>query len=301
MSRRPISFLTWSRYLIEAFFASVFFLFCRLLPLDMASDMGGWLGRRLGPWHKAHKVARRNLDLIFPELPEADKRRILGDMWDNLGRVVCEYPHLSSAEMGRRLHIVGEENLRAARAQGKTPAFISGHFGNWEMAPLVSNLLKTPLVLAYRPANNPLVDALIHFIRSGQYAQVFAKGSSAARELVRGLKQGKALGFLVDQKLNGGISVPFLSMPAMTSPFVADLALKYPIAVMPSRVVRTKGANFIVHLYPEMVFERTGDWDRDVELGMNRVNELLSQWVREMPSQWFLVHKRWDNSYYLQS
>jgi KDO2-lipid IV(A) lauroyltransferase len=286
------------RYGLEGVAAWLFFGFCRLLPLDAASAMGGFLGRHIGPRYKAHRIARRNLELLFPQMPEAEKRQILLKMWDNLGRVLCEYPHLPREAMSRRIRIEGQEHIRAAQASGRPLLFLSGHFGNWEIGPKSAFIFGLPLMLAYRPPNNPLVDTLIHYVRRSYYAGMYAKGSLAARGLLKALKRGQALGILIDQKLNSGIKVPFAGLPAMTSPLPAEFMLHYNAMILPTRVIRTQGAHFITRILPPPVFTRTEDIQADVTAITAQLNDLLAQWLREQPEQWFLVHKRWTNEHY---
>ncbi|HEX3484493.1 MAG TPA: hypothetical protein VHT51_05505, partial [Micropepsaceae bacterium] len=82
------------RYVLEA---AGFFLvvgFFRLFSLDRASAIGGWIGRKLVAPTYLSRRPLRNLRLAFPEKSEAEIRNILTAMWDNLGRVMGEYPHL---------------------------------------------------------------------------------------------------------------------------------------------------------------------------------------------------------------
>ena len=51
---------------LEAFGYDVFTFLLRLLPVDAASAMGGWLLRTLGPLTGTHKIARANIELAFP-------------------------------------------------------------------------------------------------------------------------------------------------------------------------------------------------------------------------------------------
>src|SRR5262245_51781544 len=77
--------------------AAAFFLFMglfRLLSVDAASALGGWIGRSFGPLLRSDRTARDNLKAAFPEKSEAERDAIRMTMWDNLGRVVAEYPHL---------------------------------------------------------------------------------------------------------------------------------------------------------------------------------------------------------------
>lgn len=82
------------RYGLEA---SVFFTFMalfRVIGLTAASRLGGWIGRNIFSLLPPDKVARANLLRAFPEKTPAERDAIRRAMWDNLGRVVGEYPHL---------------------------------------------------------------------------------------------------------------------------------------------------------------------------------------------------------------
>jgi lauroyl/myristoyl acyltransferase len=79
---------------LEARGAALLFDAFEVLPLDCASALGGALARCIGPFLGVSKHARRNISRAFPELSETEIRRVVTGMWDNLGRVAAEYPHL---------------------------------------------------------------------------------------------------------------------------------------------------------------------------------------------------------------
>ena len=81
----------------RGFYWLLFQLFA-VLPLDAASAVGGWLGRTLGPRLGVRKIARRNLVAAFPEKSAAEIEAIMVEMWDNLGRVMAEFPHVTRLE-----------------------------------------------------------------------------------------------------------------------------------------------------------------------------------------------------------
>ena len=73
-----------------------------------------------------------------------------------------------------------------------------------------------------------------------------AKGSAGAREALAHLRRGGVLGMLVDQKLNEGLAVPFFGRPAMTTPALAQFALRFRCPVIPVHPVRLGPARFRV-------------------------------------------------------
>ena len=56
----------------------------RLLPLDTASRLGGWMGRTIFSRLPPDRIARANLKAAFPEKSQAEIETILSGMWDNL-------------------------------------------------------------------------------------------------------------------------------------------------------------------------------------------------------------------------
>ena len=60
------------------------------MPLEFASWSSGLAWRLIAPrLHRQERVLR-NLALAFPELSEAERKRIAADMWENLGRTFGE-------------------------------------------------------------------------------------------------------------------------------------------------------------------------------------------------------------------
>ncbi len=297
-ARRRGAFRRHVLYPLEAVAAVLVYGFLWLLPLDAASWLGGCLGRAIGPLLPVHRLARRNLERAFPEKGEAEIAVILRGMWDNLGRVLGEWPHLSEFrfyEEGGRISVSGVENVDLMRDDGKAGIFFTAHFGNWEIATLAAIQRGVPLDEIYRAANNPLVDRLIVRARRAHEGSLHRKGPQGARHLIAALKAGRHLGMLVDQKMNDGIPVPFFGRDAMTAPALAEFALRYDCPVIPARVIRERGARFRMVIEPPFPVLRSGDHHADVAATMARVNAHIEDWIRQHPEQWFWVHKRWPD------
>jgi Kdo2-lipid IVA lauroyltransferase/acyltransferase len=283
---------------LEAFGARALFAVFRALPVDAASALGGLLGSTIGPRLGASKRAVLNLRRAMPELDESRIAGIVRGMWENLGRVVAEYPHLHKFrvyEKGGRVEALNTESVDPLLAAGKKLIFVSAHFGNWEVATLAATQKGLDVAQIYRAANNPFVDALILESRSTVGSELIPKGSVAARRSIEALRQGRHLALLVDQKMNDGIPVPFFGRDAMTAPAVAQLALRFDAAIVPARVERTNGANFRLTVFPPIELPQTGDRHADTRETMRRVNAVLESWIRERPEQWFWLHRRWPD------
>ena len=291
--RRP------ARDWFEAWSVAAFFAAMAILPLDLASAVGGALGRLIGPRLAVTARALRNLDLALPHISEAERRRIVRQMWDNLGRIAAEYPHLSRLRCfapSARVEVAGVQHIDRAVARGRPLILFSGHFGNWEVACVALRQYGLELVQVYRSANNPDVEAIMRQLRQSLGVEPVRKGPAGARRIIAALRQGRNLALLVDQKMNDGIAVPFFGRDAMTAPAIAEIALRYDCSMLPMRVDRLRGARFRLTIFPALDLARSGERQADVRVAMTEVNRCLEQWVRERPGQWFWLHRRWPES-----
>lgn len=277
------------RYALETVAAYAVYGFFRVLPLETASDFGGFLLSKIGPHMGLSQKAMANIAFAFPEKTAAEHRRILTDMWDNLGRVVGEYPHLH--RIWPHVEMAGEAHLVSRK--GQAAIFFAGHLGNWEINTVAARARGVGLTLVYRRPNNPGVDSLLRHARDSGVAGYIAKGPEGGREILSILKKDGAVGMLVDQRMNEGMAIPFFGRDAMTAPAIAHFALRLGCPLYPSRVERLGGAKFRMTVYPALEIEKTGDRDADARRILVQINTLLESWIRERPGQWLWIHRRW--------
>ena len=288
----------WLFHPLQTILLFGFYGLAAMLPVDAASGLGGFVGRMIGPLlGAANRRALHNVALAFPEKDAAECRSILRGMWDNVGRTFGEYPHLSRIRDSGRIEVVGgEENIRAAQS-GQPRIFIAAHVGNWEVSGIWACKHLGRMTFIYREPNNRAADWLIRRIRGGQPGTVMArKGPEGTKAAMKALARGDNLGMLLDQKLNRGIAVPFFGREAMTTPVLALLVQRYDAPVIPTQVVRLRGARFRLIFHPPLVLPRTGDRHADMQAAMVVVNQTYEAWIRQHPEQWFWMHRRWIDS-----
>ena len=291
-------FYLCTRYPLELIGTVVFCIFFRLLPLDWASAVGGFLGRHIGPSLRVSWVARYNLMKAFSEKTPAEIDAIVVGMWDNLVRTFAEYPHLRqlSLHYQDRIEFVHFERCEALRDDGQAGIFFSAHIGNWEVSSIVGNKLGMPLHRIYRSANNPYVEWLFRFFRQKIPGILVPKGMRGFRQIVDLMRKNGHFALLIDQKMNEGISVNFFGYPAMTTPSLASLVLKHNYPALPVRSQRLNGAHFRLTAEEPLQIQKTGNNEEDIRLFMEKANHVLETWIRDDPTQWFWVHKRWPDS-----
>lgn len=293
-SNRPITVLHRVEYALAVFL----FAFFRLIGVDAASALAGGFMGALGP--RLRSVSRRaedNLAKAFPDWTEEQIKQTTKEIWTNLGRTAAEFAHLDKFrpfEDGGRVAVTGEARLRALIEGGEPAVLVSGHFANWEVIPRSLHASGLRYGFVYRAANNPLVDELIIKKRAAVMSRhQIPKGKRGGRALIETMKEGRSLAMLVDQKLNDGISVPFMGREAMTAPAAARLALKFGVPVIPVSIERTRGAHFHITVHKAIDFTPGGDSADDVHALTAAINAVLEDFIRARPGQWLWLHRRW--------
>lgn len=278
-----------TRYAFETAFAYLTYGFFRLMPLDCASAIGGATMRWLGPkMIRTRKVVLPQLQAAFPEKSEQERREIMRMMWDNIGRVFAEYSHLDT--IMSRVEVVGRAHLEAARDSNRPLIFVTGHMGNWEIAPITVQSVGIHLHVIYRAPNNVWVESLLQRVRrAGSGDRMIAKGAAGARKILSVMRTGGAIGILADQKLGGAPLIPFFGRAAHTVKSVPVFASKFKARVHYVCVERLAGAHFRATVGPEI------DVGTDERAYLVAMNAELESWVRAQPAQWLWTHRRWTN------
>ena len=106
------------------------------------ANFAGALMRKIGPLFKEHRLGRENLRAAFPEKSDAEIEKILGGVWDNLGRIAVEFAHLDEfcveGSAARRrtsspIRRESQERYDAIIKSGKATIGFAAHLANWEM------------------------------------------------------------------------------------------------------------------------------------------------------------------------
>jgi KDO2-lipid IV(A) lauroyltransferase len=273
-----------------------------LVPIDAASAFGGWALKLLGPLTPTHKTVTRNLRLAFPEWDEAKRRRLARDHWESIGRTFFEFfmvPRIIAD--GTRVERVNFEQVLAVALEGGPVIGISGHFANFEIMGATLLAMGLDGQLAYRPTNNPYVDARIRESRAAYGLKLsVTKGLEGGRELMATLAKGMSVAFLMDQKYREGPAVPFFGHLVNTQPAAVRWAMRFGVDLQTMSIRRLKGARYRVTIHEPIKIETSGCKAADLEAGLAKVNAFIEARVREAPEQWWWVHRRFPDALYAE-
>ncbi len=283
-----------ARYLLEALVVKFgLWIFLKMKP-QTASDVAATIAKFIGKKISVHELARKNISKALPEL--TNQENILDDMWDNLGRIVGEFPHITQCPVGEIDHFIemSDEtrlNLENFKLSGKGGIIFGAHLGNWEVGPKVFLKYGLNVGTVYRPLNNPYVERMTSLLRG---VELIGKSASGSRKIIEVIKKGGFVIILADQKISEGEPVKFFHDDAITTTSIARIALKYDVALIPARAIRLgKNFKFRVEAEKPLVITKSGNINSDVLTATRSINLKLEEWIREFPSQWFWVHDRW--------
>jgi KDO2-lipid IV(A) lauroyltransferase len=285
------------RYFFE-FLATKFGIFIfGSLGIKRAARLGSFLAKNIGKKLSVQKLAKNNIKKALPKLSDKEIEKILDDMWDNLGRICGEFPYIAKftrEEMAK--YVITDKktlnNIKNINEKYNGGILFSAHTGNWEVGPKFFLHHKINIKCFYRPLNNEAVDKITSQARN---IDLIAKNAQGNREIISEMKKGNYVTILIDQRSSDGIYVPFFHDQALTSPSIAKLALKYNIALIPSRIIRIGNEfKFKIEVDKPITLTEKEKTNTDPIFTLTKkINKKIESWVKEYPGQWFWVHDRW--------
>lgn len=291
MSDKKLSFTARAgQYALNLVLSAPLFL-TLALPYRWRVPLMGWIvSRAIAPLAGYDKRVRQNLALAWPELPKSEVDRLARAVPDNFGRTLIE---VYSGEALKR-HVAGTElegpgaaALDEACKAGRPVMMVSGHFGNHDAVRAILAQKYGNISGLYRSLDNIYFNR--HWVRSlnAISSPVYPRTRRGLAELVKFLRQGNIVAFLMDQHVAEGARLSFFGLPAMTSLSAAELALKYDALFLPAFGIRKEdGITFRAYIDTPIPHS-------SAENMTQQFNDRLEAVVRQYPDQWFWVHRRW--------
>ncbi|MCW5980585.1 MAG: lysophospholipid acyltransferase family protein [Bryobacteraceae bacterium] len=262
-------------------------------PLPLARGLArlyvGMLDRAMP---RLRRIALRNLELAFPENPEAERARIADGVFRSIARSLVAFarlPRIDRTNVGQWIRYDGFEHFEEGMRRGRGVLFATAHLGNWELSAVAHGLMAAPIRVVGRPLDNPLIDRLVERRRTLCGNRVIQK-KDYARGILRALANNEAVGILIDQNssLEDGVFVNFFGVPACAGTGFAKIAAHSGAAVVPGFALWIEQERrYVLRFSPPV--EITGDAAEDTR----RLQATLEQVIREYPDQWLWIHRRW--------
>jgi KDO2-lipid IV(A) lauroyltransferase len=260
------------------------------LPFSDLSVFGDALGAFVGG---ALRIRRAHVEHAMTRAAIANPRANAAAMYASLGTSVLEVLWLAGAARDLRDVVTIDASARRVLSDSKSRGAVlaASHTGNWEIAScFVAKTL--PLLVVTKHLSVGFVDRFWQASRA-RYGVTTVAARGAYERATRHVRAGGAVAMMIDQ-------APLSAAHSIAAQFLGESAW---IDRAPATVAARTGAMFVVPAArrlrdgtQELVVldaiapQRTRSWIDDATA---RANALLDRFVRENPSEWLWMHRRW--------
>ena len=277
-------------YFVQSILIYLFFIFGRIMGLNLARIFFSYLFEKIGPIFKSKKIILDNLQKIS-NFKKVDNDKIISSMWKNYGMTFIEYIFLDIfVKNSNHIEIIGETNLNKIIEINKPVIFVSGHFANYELMSMEITKKKIKLATIYRPLNNFFLNPFMEFLRKKFVCKnQIRKGLNGVRDSIKFIKNGYSVALMIDQRVSEGEKIDFFGDPAFTTTLPAQLAIKHNLFIVPVFIERIDKKKFKIEFKD---FVDPSKYNNKIQLS-KKLNQILEQMIINNPNQWIWTHNRW--------
>ena len=262
------------------------------LPLMLLAPLGAAFGQLLYALARERRqVVLTNLGLCFPELDETSRRELARSHFSAFGRSVLEHGILWWSSRRRIQRLIRIEGLEHWKLVADQPViWFAPHFVGLDMGG-VRLTSEYRLVSVYSRQKDPVFDAVLYRGRTRFEPPELYSRQQGIRPVVRAMRKGLPFYYLPDMDFGerDSVYVPFFGVPAATITGLPRIAQLAGAAVVPCVTRQLPGgAGYVLKLYPAWQGFPSGDVAADAR----RMNAFIEERVREMPEQYYWLHKR---------
>ncbi|NER66554.1 lipid A biosynthesis lauroyl acyltransferase [Pseudomonas sp. MAFF212427] len=242
------------------------------------------------------RIAARNLELCFAELPSVERTRLLKENFASTGIAFFEMAMSwwwPKARLARLAHIQGLEHLQAAQRDGQGAILMALHFTTLEIGAALLGQQHT-IDGMYREHKNPLFDYVQRRGRERHNLDSLAVEREDVRGMLKLLRSGRAIWYAPDQDYGAkqSVFVPLFGIEAATVTATTKFARLGRARVIPftqQRLADGSGYRLVIHAPLE-------DFPGASETAdCLRINQWIEGALQECPEQYLWAHRRFKS------
>lgn len=264
-----------------------------LLPYPVLYYLGCGLGRlSMRFLRRRVEVARRNLELCFPAMPEPEREAMVVRNFESVGMGLIEtgmawfWPDW---RISKWFHVRGLEHIEKAHQEGKGILLIGMHFLTLELGARIFGI-HNPGIGVYRPNDNALLNWLQTWGRMRSNKSMLDRHD--LKGMIRALKNGDIIWYAPDHDYGpkSSVFVPFFGVDKAASTKGSYLLIRsgHPAVIpfVPRRLPHGKGYEMVI--LPE---EKAMPLDDEAATAA-RMNKVVENGVLMAPEQYMWLHRR---------
>jgi Kdo2-lipid IVA lauroyltransferase/acyltransferase len=241
-------------------------------------------------------IVYKNLKNSFPEKESKE----INDISRRFYRYLCDYfmesiylLNMKPSECNRRYRFTNPELLEELASRKKNIILATCHYGNWEWANNLNNLLPYKILGVYKPLSNKLFDRLFIHIR-GRYGSLPIAMKQTLREILKALEEKElfALYLVADQRPSGNelqFWTTFFNQDAPVITGMEKLSHRFDLPIVFLLVRRVRRGYYQIAF--ELLVDDPGSY-LPHEITKKYIRK-VEQLVKQQPEYYLWSHNRW--------
>lgn len=207
---------------------------------------------------------------------------------------------MSQATIASKAEVIGHEKAMAIAKNHTGLLILTGHFGNWEFAPIAG-------ILNFKQFQGSFyfIRKMLHpkWLEKMVFKRYYLAGlhvipkKNSLTHVCDALEKNNAVVFVMDQYASlpkDGVAVEFFGHKTGTYRSLATIARYTNIPVIPAASYRKSNGQHVLKFYDPIPWVSSSEGHHD-EIAKNTLlyNQSLERMILAHPEQWLWTHKRW--------
>ena len=264
-----------------------------------------WLGKLVYyciPYRR--RIIKKNINQVFEkQLNNLQQKKLAQAYYSHLLTCIKEAFYmrfLSEEQLRAKVEIKGHEQLIEISKQNKGILVLTGHFGNWEFAPIGGILnfkdFQGQFHFIRRTLGNKFIEKIL-FRRYYLAGLNIIPKKNSLMQVCDVLEKNHAVVFVLDQHASlvnrDGVAVEFFGKKAGTYRSLASIARHTGIPVVPAAGYRLPNGKHVLEFFEPIPWEDHTSTQESIYHNTKAYNSALEHIILQHPEQWMWLHKRW--------
>ncbi|MBA2657763.1 MAG: lysophospholipid acyltransferase family protein [Tatlockia sp.] len=272
----------------------------KIKQLDIT--LAGRFLNRFIPYRRA--IIKANINQVFgDQLNHDEKNRLIKAFYSHLATSIREgfqLRFMTEKKLCEQVEVRGIEYMLQTVAKNKGVLVLTGHFGNWEFAPIGGVLnfkqFQGQFHFIRRTIGSKQIEKIL-FRRYYQAGLNIIPKKNSLQQVCDALDQNHAVIFVMDQHASlvnrDGVAVEFFGKKAGTYRSLASLSCNTGVPVVPAASFRLPDGRHVLEFFKPLEWQEYETRKESIYQNTLRYNQALEAMVLAHPEQWLWLHKRW--------
>jgi len=250
------------------------------------------------------RVVLSNMTRVFDKvLSPQEITKLAQSFYSHVARSLREnlmLRFMSMTRIGQAAQLLGKDKILTAAKANKGVLILTGHFGNWEFAPIAAmanfEIYRNRFHFVRRTLRNKFFEKIL-FRRYYQAGLKVIPKKNSLPQVCAALEQQDAVVFVMDQHAGiaqkDGIVAEFFGHKAGTYRSLATIAQYMQVPVVPAMSYRRADGKHVLQFFDQLPWIKADDHKQEIYLNTLAYNQALEKMILIYPEQWLWMHKRW--------